>query len=86
MKSKSTIFEDAELEAIQKRNDGMVSDPTGAYTRARKKLLEIQTWTTPQGRKLLNTLLEQQRGTKIEVPAKPNEEKPFEEFKQTIGY
>jgi hypothetical protein len=86
MKSESKIFEDAELEAIHRRHEGNISDPTGAFARARKKLLEIKTWTTPGGRKLLHSLLKQKRGTKIDIPAKPNDEKSFEEFRQEVGY
>lgn len=84
--SKSKIFAHAEIEAIYRRRDGQVSDPTGAFARARKKLLEIKTWTTPRSRKLLHSLLKQKRGTKIDEPAKPNDESILGEFAKEVGY
>jgi len=65
---------------------GEVSDPTGAFSRARTKLLEIQAWNTPQMRGTLHKLLKQKRVTKVEEPAPPNDEKTLDEFIGEVGY
>lgn len=80
------IFTQVELEAMAKRLQGEKSDKTGAFARARKKLLEIEAWHTPAMRKRLHSLLEQERKQRIEEAATPNEEQTFEEFKQEVGY
>jgi hypothetical protein len=87
MKSKSAIFEDAELEAIAKREEGKLSDPTGAFARARRKLLEINTYMNPKGKRLLKKLLEQKRKCNtIPEPTVPMEEQSLEQFKQEVGF
>lgn len=82
------IFTEAEIQAMARRMSGDLSDPTGIYSRARKKLKEIQDWNKDSKKKiLLNRLLKQQRKRdKIEEKAKPNEVKSFEDFRKEIGY
>lgn len=81
------IFTTVEMDAIRKRIDGDTSDPTGAFARARKKLLEIRAWHhTPSLRKRLHSLLKTQRKVREEEPAQPNEEKTLSEFTREIGY
>lgn len=80
------LFTDVELAAMSRRLKGDMSDPTGAFSRARKKLLEIKAWHTPAMRKTLHSLLKQERAMNEDEPAKPNEVKSFEEFRQEIGY
>jgi len=80
------LFTQVELDAMARRLKGEKSDPTGAFSRARKKLLEIQAWHTPTMRKHLHTLLKQKRTISRNEQAAPNEEKSFEEFRQEVGY
>ena len=86
MKSTSSIFEDKELESMARRLKGEYTDPNGTFARARKKLLEIQAWTTPDMRKRLTSLLKQKRSMSIEESAKPNDEATLTEFVQEVGY
>jgi len=85
MRERLTIFTEAEDEAIKRRLNGEVSDPTGAFRRARDKLEEIQKWNTPSMQRALKKLLKQ-RGERVEEKAKPNDVKSFEDFSKTVGY
>ena len=80
------LFTDVEMRAMSRRLHGEVSDKTGAFSRARKKLLEIQAWNTPQMRVTFLKLLKQRRPTKAEEPVPPNEEKTLDEFITEVGY
>lgn len=84
MKSKSSIFNDRELEAINKRINGDYTDPTGVFSKIRPKLREIEIWSKNKAK--LKKLLRQKRRTEF-IDEKPKtEEKSFEEFRQEIGY
>lgn len=80
------LFTEVEMAAMSRRLHGEVKDPTGAFSRARVKLLEIQAWNTPQMRGTLHKLLKQRRVTKTEEPAPPNDEKTLDEFISEVGY
>jgi len=86
MRTRVTIFTEAETRAIFRRWNGEVSDSTGAFRRARDKLEEIQRWhTDPKMRKVLKKVLKQ-RGERVEEKAKPNDELTFDDFKDKYGY
>lgn len=80
------IFTDAEMAAMSRRLHGEVSDKTGAFSRAREKLREIQAWTKPEMRGTFHKLLKQRRTTKTEEKAPPNDEKTLDEFISEVGY
>ena len=87
----SFILTNKELEIIQNRLKGNMSDPTGVFSRRiRPKLKEILVWSTHDMRKKLKTLLKQQRVTDdtshtTTAPVK-QKEVDFEEFKKKYGY
>lgn len=84
----SSLFTKTEMETIAQRLKGNYTDPTGIYAgRIRPKLKEIQAWHTPKMYTKIKKLLEQKHKTEPDdTPAKPNDEIPFEQFRQEIGY
>lgn len=87
MGKQTKLFTKAEIDAMSKRlkGKGDYDDPTGIYTRVRKKLEEIQAWNNPVMKKRLKRLLAYKYGYKY-TKTKKLREQDIEDFKKNTGY
>lgn len=86
-KTKNGIFTERQIEIINKRLGGDLSDTEGQFAKIRPRLIDIRLWQTPSKKAELKKLLTK-RGKEYRPPelVKPNDEQSFNEFRQEIGY